>query len=198
VTERPHGTRARYVWGPKGVDPEHGCRCFECSSASVLYEKRRIAARRRGEAPFVDAEPARTHIMWLSAQGVGMNSVTAASGVGRTTILQIKNRQLRKIRPATARKILRVGVDAAQPRSRIPAGPTLAQLDDLVNVLGMTKRAVAAELGRKYLAIGRASTTVTKANADAVDALWRRKMAPRLAARQLVAHRQAVRQAPGG
>ena len=204
TTERAHGTRARYVWGPRGQDAGNGCRCFDCSRATVLYEKRRIAARSRGEAPFVDTERARAHLNWLSTVGVGTRAVAERTGLARTTIMRILSGQVTKIRPATETKILAVHTGCAQPRARVPARRTLEQLDDLINVVGMTKRAIAAELGATSpsLQVARAGTRVTKTNADLVDALWRRRMAPVLARRENEAAERARYRArhevPGG
>jgi hypothetical protein len=179
VTERAHGTRARYVFGATGQDWHNGCRCFDCSQAAVLYEKRRQRARRRGEVAYVDASEARTHLLWLRSNGIGRRTIEAATGLSNSAIARIANGTVTRIRPATADKILGMHVGRAAPGARIDATSTLAKIDDLVNVVGMTKGAIAAALGAKTRALQVAKKGwVTRANADKVDALWRERMAP--------------------
>ena len=192
MTQRAHGTRARYVFGATGQDWRNGCRCFECSQAAVLYEKRRQRARRRGEPAYIDASEARAHLLWLRANGIGRRTIEAATGLSNSTIRNIANGTVTRIRPATADKILGMHTGRAAPGARIDAAATLAQLDDLVNIVGMTKGAIAAELGAqtRALQIGKRGW-VTKANADKVDALWRRKMAPIVARRENAAAKRA-------
>lgn len=191
------------MWGPRGKDSAHGCRCFDCSQAAVLYEKRRIAARARGDIVFVDATEARNHIEWLSTQGVGSHTVATRAGVPRSTIQRLRRGTLHRIRPATAERILAVHTLHAAPNARVPAARTVAQLDDLVNVVGLTKRAIALQLGKQspQLQVAQRGGTVTKRNADLVDALWRRHMAPILARRETDAAERAryrARQRQGG
>lgn len=203
TNERAHGTRARYVWGPQGQDAGNGCRCFDCARATVLYDKRRVAARRRGEAPFVDASEARAHILWLRSKGIGRRTIEAETGVSNSTVAKIAAGTVTRIRPATAAKILGMHIGRAAPGARIDAASTLAKIDDLINVVGMTKRAIAAELGAQSPSLQVAKTGwVTRANADKVDALWRQRMAPVLARRENEAAERARYRArhevPGG
>jgi hypothetical protein len=192
TTERAHGTRVRYVWGPRGQDAGNGCRCFDCSQAAVLYEKRRQRARSRGEAPFVDASEARAHILWLRSKGIGRRTIEAATGLSNSAVTRIANGTVTRIRPATADKILGMHLGRAAPGARIDAASTLAKIDDLVNVVGMTKRAIAAELGAQSPSLQVAKRGwVTRANADKVDALWRERMAPNHARR----HNEAAERA---
>jgi ABC-type transporter Mla MlaB component len=78
---REHGTRARYMFGAVGSDTAEGCRCWECAQATNVYEKRRVAARRRGVEAFVDAAEAAAHLRWLSANGIGQHRLAAVTGL---------------------------------------------------------------------------------------------------------------------
>lgn len=189
---RPHGTRARYVFGPTGNDWHNGCRCFECSAAAVLYEKRRQRARARGEVAYIDATETREHLQFLRANGIGRRGVAAASGVSPSAASKIASGKVRRIRPATADRILAVHLGKTPAGSYVDATRTLEQIDDLVHIVGMTRTAIAHALGYRThaLQIGKDGRT-TKANADRVDALWQEQMRPILVAREHVNRKQA-------
>jgi DNA-binding Xre family transcriptional regulator len=185
VKVRQHGTRARYVFGESGGDTRNGCRCFECSAAAVLYEKRRVAARRRGEAPFVAADEARAHLLWLRQNGIGRRTIEAQTGLSNSTVSKIAKGTVTRIRPSTAERILAVHLGKAPGGAAMDATRTLTQIDDLIRVVGMTKTEIARELGAKTRALQIAKNgRVTKVNADKVDALWRHHMTPVLARRE--------------
>lgn len=190
--ERPHGTRARYVFGGTGHDWHNGCRCFECTTAAVLYEKRRVAARRRGEQPFIDATEARKHLLWLRANGVGRRTIEAEAGLSNSTVSKIASGRVQRIRPATAEKILAVHLGKAAGGTHVDAARTFAQVADLIDTVGMTRAEIALALGAQTptLQIGR-NGRVTRATADKVDALWSEHMRPVLVERENNARRKA-------
>lgn len=192
MTARAHGTRARYVFGATGSDWRDGCRCPDCSAAAVTYEKRRQRARARGEVAYVDATEAREHLLFLRANGIGRRGVAAASGLSPSQVSKIARGAVAKIRPATADRILAVHLGRTPAGSYVDATRTLAQIDDLVTTVGMTRTAIAQALGYRThaLQIGK-DGRVTKANADRVDALWRDRMRPILVAREHVNAKQA-------
>lgn len=192
MTGRAHGTRARYVFGATGNDWRNGCRCFDCSAAAVLYEKRRQRARARGEVAYIDATEAREHLLFLRANGLARRGVAAASGVSQSQVSKIARGAVKRIRPATADRILAVHLGKTPAGSYVDAARTLAQIDDLVHTVGMTRTAIAQALGYRThaLQIGK-DGRVTKANADRVDALWRDRMTPVLVAREHVNRKQA-------
>lgn len=194
ATERPHGTRVRYVFGPRGDDWRNGCRCADCSRAAVLYEKRRQRARLRGEPAYVDAAEAREHLEWLSTQGIGRRTVSEQSGVPQSVVAKIRKGVTRKARPSTVDKILAVHAGKAKPGAYVDAARTLEQVDDLVKVCRMRRyeigRIVHANPDARALQLG-AGGRVTKAHADTIDALWRERMAPVLARREWQARERA-------
>ncbi len=192
MTTRAHGTRARYVFGATGSDWRNGCRCPDCSAAAVTYEKRRQRARARGEVAYVDAAEAREHLLFLRASGLGRRGVAAASGLSPSQVSKIARGTVKRIRPATADRILAVHLGKTPAGSYVDAARTLTQIDDLVHTVGMTRTAIAHALGYQThaLQIGKEGR-VTKANADRVDALWRERMRPILVAREQANAKQA-------
>lgn len=192
MTERPHGTRVRYVWGPTGSDSANGCRCFDCCDATYRYERDRRRARERGEAPFIDATETRDHILWLRDNGIGRRSIAARTGLSTSNIARIAKGTVTRIRPTTADKILAIHLGVALGRTAVDASRTLAQVDDLVTHCGMTRSEIAAALGMRTraLQIGRTGR-VTRNNAERVEQLWRQRMAPVLARRQNEAEQRA-------
>lgn len=139
----------------------------------MRYQKRRVAARARGELATVDAIAARDHLRWLTAQGVGRRAVAARTGLAETQVARIRQGKVTRIRRATSERILAVHAGVASPRALVDAALTLDKIDDLVNLAGMTRAEIAAALGYRTarLQLGR-NGRVTAANARKVDALW--------------------------
>lgn len=188
---REHGTLARYRWGLVGDDYRNGCRCFECSSAGVLYEKRRAARKARGIEPYVDNTEAREHLAWLEAQGVGLRTVAATSGLSRSALSLIRNGTRPVSRPETIAAILAVGKLDAAPGAVIDGARTMALLDELL-AMGWTKGALAVELGASTRALQVCKRgTIRRETADKVVALHERLTRERDASRQWEAERQA-------
>ena len=108
MTERPHGY-ARYR-----LD---GCRCNTCGWAVAQYNDARDHAMRRGTwQPYVDATPAREHVLRLKETGVGDRTNAAAAGRDRSQVRTLLRGRSERgtpppahIRPATAAALL--GVD---------------------------------------------------------------------------------------
>lgn len=164
---KPCGTRVRYY---------AGCRCQACRAANTAYARERQAARARGEGNhIVSAEPAREHLAWLSAQGVGHKTAADAAKVAGSIVTKIVYGQRTKIRAQTERRILAVTVDTAMDGARIDAAPTKRLLAEL-RACGYTNVVIASELlGRRVrgLQIGK-SPTVEVRTAALVRALHER------------------------
>ncbi len=134
---KPCGTRVRYY---------AGCRCQACRRANTAYETERARARRRGERNhLVSAAPARAHLVWLGAQGVGRKTIADAATVPFSTILKVITGERRKIRFQTERRLLAVTPAAAADGARIDSGPTWVLLDELIG-WGYTRTRIASEL----------------------------------------------------
>ncbi|MEU0691946.1 hypothetical protein [Streptomyces uncialis] len=107
MTARPHGY-ARYK-----LD---GCRCYTCGYAVSQYRENRIHAIRRGAwQPFVDAEPARLHVLNLRDCDLGARRIAELAGVERNTVTVLLNGRSNRgtpppthIRPTTAAALLSV------------------------------------------------------------------------------------------
>lgn len=147
---REHGTRAKYV--------AERCRCAECRAANTTEQRRRerrkLYARWNGGAveDLVDAEPARRHVKALMAAGIGRRRIAEVSGVSGGSLTKLLyggpagRPPARRIRPATARKLLAVRANPADG-ARVDATGTRRRLQALV-ACGWTKTHLAAELGQ--------------------------------------------------
>ncbi|MEU3620633.1 hypothetical protein ABZ725_51615 [Streptomyces sp. NPDC006872] len=82
-SRRPHGSRAKYV--------VEKCRCRPCRDANRTRENERSRqiAYGRYESPFVDAGPARAHLLYLRSCGMGLRAIAAELGVGRRYLQSI-------------------------------------------------------------------------------------------------------------
>ncbi|MFG3050351.1 hypothetical protein ACGFZP_05255 [Kitasatospora sp. NPDC048239] len=107
MTTRPHGY-ARYK-----LD---GCRCNTCGWAVATYRDHREHLIRRGQwQPYVDAAPARAHVVDLKACGLGERTIAALASLDRKRIRDLTHGRPERgtpppaqIRPATALAILNV------------------------------------------------------------------------------------------
>jgi len=161
---KPHGVRARYV---------SGCRCLPCRAAAARYESGRLAARRDGDwNGIVAAEPVRRHLLELSRQGVGYESVASASDIRAATLLGIKLGRQLQCRARTARKVLAVDASARGDRSLVPAGRTWRILDKLLNA-GYSAAQLARWLGYRTPALQFHRQEITARNALRVERLYR-------------------------
>lgn len=188
---REHGTNACYRWGLVGDDWRNGCRCYECTSAGVLYEKRRAARKARGEEPFVDNAEARAHLVWLESQGVGLRTVAEASGLTRSQLARIRSGSTTRSKPETVARVLAVHKGVAKGGAVIDGTRTMQLVAELVE-MGWTKGAIAQALGAstKALQVCRRGTLL-RSTADKVARLHLEATAERDARRQWEAERQA-------
>lgn len=105
VADHQHGTRACYV-----LDR---CRCLPCAAANntAADEWRRAKLYGRYDK-YVDAEPARRHVLDLSAAGMGLRRVAEVSGVGRGTLASLLHGKYRdRVRHEPSRRITRAVAD---------------------------------------------------------------------------------------
>jgi hypothetical protein len=170
---RQHGTLTCYRWGIEpGSDGRKGCRCRDCTTAAVIYEKQRQRRVARGERPYQDNTEAREHLLWLSANNVGSRAVSRQTGIGRTAIERIRRGEITRSRPETIEKIMSVGTHKRAGGALVDAAPTWRLIDDMLRY-GFTKTYIAARLGstakRPALQIKR--EMVEQSTADAVAEL---------------------------
>lgn len=168
-TDRPHGTRVRYM---------SGCKCMLCRAANSRYETERLAASKRGEhGHIIDAGRACSHIRKLSHQGVGYKSVAATSGVGDSIVFGIRTGKRQRIRATTERRILAVDADARADHSLVDARKTWQLINRLL-AEGFTQTELARRLGSKAKvpALQMKFDRVTAKNAAKVERLYRRLM----------------------
>jgi len=187
---REHGTYTCYRWGTQpGEDWRRGCRCQPCRQAAATYNKILERRRRNGVETLFDNTEAREHLAWLSSKGVGLRTIQARSGVGRTTLHKIARGSARRSRAETIAAILAVGTHVRAPGGRVDAGPTWKLLDDMLRY-GYTHGYLAKRLGAVYdkpnLQIGR--TMVLQSTADKVAELHAQLVGTE---RELIRARQA-------
>jgi hypothetical protein len=147
MAERPHGY-ARYK-----LD---GCRCYTCGWAVAQYNDARDHAIRRGAwQPYVDAEPARQHVLQLKECGFGDRSVAGLAGVDRKRVRDLLHGRAERgtpppaqIRPATAVALLGVEptFDNLPGATVIDATGTVRRLRALV-AAGWPQARIAQKLG---------------------------------------------------
>lgn len=143
-TTHVHGTHACYV-----LDR---CRCDDCRTANLAYEKHRRQWARQFplvDPPYVDAGPARRHVQVLADSGMGPKRVAQVTGVSHGSISKLLYGDYatgrppsKRIKRETARKLLACPLDVA----------------DGIKVDGTEARAIVAELvarGWTKVAIGK-------------------------------------------
>jgi transcriptional regulator with XRE-family HTH domain len=188
---REHGTRARYMFGEVGNDTANGCRCWECAQATNVYEKRRVAARRRGIEAFVDASEAAAHLRWLSANGLGQHRLAEVTGLSRSNIVAIKTGRRTRIRPETEQRVLACHLGMAGPGAPVPNRRVHEMVAEL-KAMGYAQQRLAQMLGYKGNSLQlRKSGRVTPAKAARIESLYLQITAERDAQRQWEAERQA-------
>lgn len=173
MAERSHGSHAKYAI--------ERCRCDDCRRAQREYNRNRLRQLARPDGvwrPYVDAGPAREHIEWLASCGIGLKSVASIGGLAHGTLSKLvygdPSRGLapsKRIRSATAEKILAVMPRAAAGAQRIPAGPTWKLLDELV-ARGWSRSELSRRLGCATPALQISHTRVLASTARRVEALY--------------------------
>lgn len=182
---RAHGSYVRYVQGPDEADRiGRGFRCSVCREANRVYERERTS---RIEPPYVGAARARAHLAELAEQGLGIKSVARLSGVSHGCLSKLMHGNYKgrgpskRIRYSTEQRILAVhaGLDGAPGGTRIPAGPSLTVVDELVR-RGWSKVAIAKAIGQGGPGLQLGREFVTRRNARALRDLLNRPAPPRL------------------
>lgn len=148
-SRRAHGAYVKYV--------VERCRCGPCRQANRDYENRRQRAMTRPDevwAPYVPAGPARAHCRRLAEAGVGLKQVAKVSGVPHGSLSKLvygdRARGMgpsKRVRKATADRILGVRESDLAAGARVDAGPTWALIDELVKA-GYWKVWIARRIGQ--------------------------------------------------
>lgn len=156
------------------------CRCEPCTPANRAYELRRTRAIRRPDGdwrPYVDATPAREHVEWLRACGIGLKTIAGLGGVPHGSLSKLiygdPKRGMgpsRRIRARTAQRIMAVLPNRAAGAQKVPAAYTWRLLDDLIRN-GWTKRDIAARLGQQSGGLQISRRAVRASTARAVERL---------------------------
>lgn len=173
-TRHVHGTRAAYV--------KDRCRCRPCTRANTAESRTSHRERTYGRwEPYVDATPAREHILTLRAAGFGLRRIAQLADVSTTTLRAMidtstDGRPPRdKIRPDTAKAILLIEIEPADRAgySTVDLTGTRHRLQALI-AIGWSLPQLAAHLDRTpaHLARTMGGVRVTIRTAEQVYALY--------------------------
>lgn len=177
----PH-PRARHVHGTRVAYVRDRCRCTDCTAANTAAGRAVHRAQTFGRwRPFVDAAPVRKHIRALRAAGIGVEQIAILAGISTSHVRDLGHPgrdgepRIRRVRPETAQRILRIRIDQADraPRSHVDATGTRRRLQALIAV-GWPHGELAARLRRGSASLRRSmlSDSVTAQTAQDVSALY--------------------------
>lgn len=180
MSGRAHGTRVKYV-----IDK---CHCTPCKQANRDAENHRYRQQAYGRwEPYVDAEPARTHVRMLMDYGYGWKRIAEMAGVGRGTVEKLlygaRHRGMQPskgIRPETAAKLLAVRPDRERLGGavKVDATGTRRRLQALV-AAGWPQSQLAVRLGMHRSNFGamlrseQVLASTQRAVRKLYDALWK-------------------------
>ena len=171
-----HGTRAAYV--------SDRCRCADCAAANAAYMVNRYKANAYGRwAPYVDAAPARDHLLALTGNGLSINQIAATTGISARRFKDITRGRAynkpasKQVRADTARAILAMPPDAEpwKPGIRVDALGTRRRVRALT-AIGFTPKMIAAYTNSQVGSVERwlQAGTVTHATATKVRLVYAR------------------------
>lgn len=167
--------------GPERGSRPGGCRCELCRAASSEAQRE---ARLNPVPAYVSATPARAHVEFLSQHGVGLKQIAKVSGVAHGALWKLMygpsgRGPSKRIRPATAEKILAVTPADAADGARVPAGPTWEKVDQLV-AAGLPKTEIARRIGQNSGGLQLGREFVSGGHARTIAALHARWLAGEL------------------
>lgn len=180
---RPHGTRARYVFGPgPGQDRAAGCRCDDCCDANRAYarmqRKRKsleVLGRTSGPfaSPFVDASEVRDRILAFADLGVGYKRLGELAGVSKSSLLEVRAGRRDRIRRDVADRVLAVPLEAdgVADGQVVDAGETWKLIRRILRLEGWSKARISTEIGQGGRALQLGRRRITARNARAVEEL---------------------------
>jgi hypothetical protein len=206
--ERPCTHGAQHVHGTYVCYVIDLCRCRPCRDANRAYVAGLTRRTMYGHAAYVDAGPARTHIVALTASGMGLKRIVAVSDISQGLLWKLiygKRRPdgtrtpSKRIRPATETAILAITLDLADG-ARVDSTGTTRRIRALV-AIGWSQSKIAARLGvtpANFTALTHGRTQVTTARAKAVvdlyDELWN-TAPPQAGHRDKIAYSRSIRYA---
>lgn len=172
-TPHRHGTRVSYV--------TDRCRCIACRAANRAEERERTAAVRSGcWQPFVDAQPARTHLNVLRQQGVGLDQIVKITQTPKATVRRVLGQSAtaaQRIRAETADRLLAINISAEHvaPRSQVDATETHFRIQSLIEA-GHSIPELARAMGKSSVSLRRTLSrrSVTAQTAALVSVLYGR------------------------
>ena len=143
------------------------------SRSYANYETARARARKAGDwNGIIDARDARERLRSLSKAGIGLRTISAATGIGRSTLAQIRAGIKPRIRARTVRKIMAVNGACRADHATVSAGRLWMRINLLLQE-GYTKKYLSEQLGYTgYMQFSKHRVTVR--NLADVTTLYRR------------------------
>ena len=124
--KHPHGHKMRWLGG---------CRCWKCRRGNRKYEDE-IRSRRElfGPNDLVSTDKVKNHLHWLQGFGIGCQTVSRVTGVGKTGLSEILwyGKKLMRRRAASAVLSVTPSLETYPKCKMIPASETLAKLRQLI------------------------------------------------------------------
>jgi transcriptional regulator with XRE-family HTH domain len=175
IAAHVHGTYACYV-----LD---ACRCPPCSHAVVEYERNRLRQQAYGRWDnYVDAGPARAHVLALMGRGMGLKRICVVGGASGGQLWKLlygkkkadgSRTPSRRIKKDVAQRLLSIELDLADG-AVVPSTTTARRLQALV-ANGWSQSQLAARLGMERSNFGplvHGTRDTTAGRAKAVHALY--------------------------
>lgn len=162
-----HGTRTSYVTG---------CRCPDCTAANTrYYHERKEWVNGYRPQPLIDAAPTRRHLGYLRRGGMGLRTVSRATGLSLTGLREVRSGRTKRVRRETELTVLSLEphVELLPAGARIDAAPTWRRIDALLRS-GWTRGRIAVALGASTPSLQIGQSKVTVRVAAAVNDLYGR------------------------
>lgn len=115
------------------IDYRRGCRCEVCRAANRAYHRDYRRRKREGMKPtsHVSVDVVAEHVDNLVAAGLTLAAVARLSGVTAGTVHRIRHRQVPRVWPRTADRILGVTLHDLPDDGLLPSWPTQRLLVEL-------------------------------------------------------------------
>lgn len=159
------------------IDYRNGCRCEECREANKAYHRDYRRRKREGMRPthHVRVEVVGEHVDKLIAAGMGQKTIARLAGVTPGTVHRIHHRQIERVWPRTADRILGITLTDLPDDGLLPAWPTQRLLVELRKA-GLTRSEISRALAHESptnLAYLLGPQHVRKATKRKVEVLYR-------------------------
>ncbi|MFE0699156.1 hypothetical protein [Streptomyces sp. NPDC058872] len=149
------------------------CSCKKCRAVKNAYQRQ--VYRRRGYGtwqPYIDATPARQHLLMLHRAGISYSQIGRQSGLHENHVRRIAKGRSKQVRPATEQAILALTVEGMQ-RKVLPVTGSARRLQALV-AIGWPFSTLATYVGMDPRSVCRITYQrfIFKSTADSIAATY--------------------------